>query len=489
MSSCPNISAVSLDRYLSDHRPILMRESHYDYGPVPFRFFHYWFDMEGFDKLVEDSWKEALVVETNALIKMMKKLKYLKEKIRVWNKTNKDGFRNSMRNLKDDLAELDLVIDKGEGDDDVVNKRTNVVRSLRYLKKLRSSEAAQKEKIKWAIEGDENSKYYHGILNKKRSQLAIRGILVDGNWIESPELVKTDLECQVTKDEIKRAVWDCGMDKSPSPDRFTFDFYRRGSVIVNGSPTEEFQFYKGLKQGDPLSPFLFIVVMKSLHVSFQRVVDADCFHRASGLRINMSKSKLLGIYVDADKVDQAARKIGCVTLKTPFTYLGSKVGGLMSRIQSWNETVEGMATRLSKWKMKTLSIGGVTTYGIYSISFFNGVELVGKKPIWGIWKNVLASKDKGGLGMSSLFTLNRALMFKWVWRFFTQSSSLWAMVIKAIHGGDRKIGKKAKSSFPSIWLDIVHGVKLFKDRGTDLVNFIHKKLRNEANTLFWEDAW
>ncbi|GKB86722.1 RNA-directed DNA polymerase, eukaryota [Tanacetum coccineum] len=45
--------AVSLDRYLSDHRSILMRESYYDYGPVPFRFFHYWFAMEGFDKLVE----------------------------------------------------------------------------------------------------------------------------------------------------------------------------------------------------------------------------------------------------------------------------------------------------------------------------------------------------------------------------------------------------------------------------------------------------
>ncbi|GKF04282.1 hypothetical protein Tco_0034950, partial [Tanacetum coccineum] len=40
-----------------------------------------------------------------------------------------------------------------------------------------------------------------------------------------------------------------------------------------------------------------------------------------------------------------------------------------------------------------------------------------------------------------------------------------AMVIKAINGGDRKFCKKAKSSFPSIWLDIVHGVKLFKDRG------------------------
>ncbi|GKG42620.1 hypothetical protein Tco_0476918, partial [Tanacetum coccineum] len=103
------------------------------------------------------------------------------EKIRAWNKTNKEGFRNSMRNLKADLAELDLVIDKGEGDDDVVNKRTNVVRLLRDLEKLQSSEAAQKAKIKWAIEEDEKSKYYHGILNKKRSQLAIHGILVDGN--------------------------------------------------------------------------------------------------------------------------------------------------------------------------------------------------------------------------------------------------------------------------------------------------------------------
>ncbi|GKD00168.1 hypothetical protein Tco_1170442, partial [Tanacetum coccineum] len=162
---------------------------------------------------------------------MMKKLKYLKEKIRVWNKTNKEGTSNNMRKLKADLAELDVVIDKGEGDEDVVNKRTNVVRSLREL------------------EGDENSKYYHGILNKKRSQLAIHGILIDENWTESSNLVKSEflshlkkcfdqpqetrlqldmnfpnilnsnqqayLECEVTKDEIKRAVWDCGTDKSP----------------------------------------------------------------------------------------------------------------------------------------------------------------------------------------------------------------------------------------------------------------------------------
>ncbi|GJS02806.1 40S ribosomal protein S13 [Tanacetum coccineum] len=36
LSTWPNITAVTLERYLSDHRPILLRESHFDYGPTPF---------------------------------------------------------------------------------------------------------------------------------------------------------------------------------------------------------------------------------------------------------------------------------------------------------------------------------------------------------------------------------------------------------------------------------------------------------------------
>ena len=68
----------------------------------------------------------------------------------------------------------------------------NIVTSIQELEKLQSMEAAQKAKIKWAIEGDENSKYYHGILNKKRSQLSIRGVLVNGIWIDTPALVKNE---------------------------------------------------------------------------------------------------------------------------------------------------------------------------------------------------------------------------------------------------------------------------------------------------------
>jgi hypothetical protein len=32
---------------------------------------------------------------------------------------------------------------------------------------------------------------------------------------------------------------------------------------VNGSPTEDVNISRGLKQGDPLSPFLFLLVLES----------------------------------------------------------------------------------------------------------------------------------------------------------------------------------------------------------------------------------
>ena len=35
------------------------------------------------------------------------------------------------------------------------------------------------------------------------------------------------LESEVSLEEVKDAVWDCGSDKSPGPDGFTFGFIKR----------------------------------------------------------------------------------------------------------------------------------------------------------------------------------------------------------------------------------------------------------------------
>nr|GEY94089.1 RNA-directed DNA polymerase, eukaryota [Tanacetum cinerariifolium] len=102
----------------------------------------------------------------------------------------------------------------------------------------------------------------------------------------------------------------------------------------------------------------------------------------------------------------------------------------------------------------------------------------------------MASKDIGGLGVASLFALNRAFMFKWVWRFITKKKSLWARVIKAIHGDDGKIGKKVNPSYPSIWLSIIQEAGVLKSQGIDILSFIKPKCGDDvqvATKLSHED--
>ncbi|GJZ65152.1 RNA-directed DNA polymerase, eukaryota, reverse transcriptase zinc-binding domain protein [Tanacetum coccineum] len=108
---------------------------------------------------------------------------------------------------------------------------------------------------------------------------------------------------------------------------------------------------------------------------------------------------------------------------------------------------------------------------------------------WVKWSRVLASKDKGGLGASSYFTLNRALMFKWVWRFRNDGKSLWTRFIKAMYGRDGNLGTAAKRPHPSAWLDIVNELHILKNQNIDLLSLMKKKVGNGADTLFWEEVW
>lgn len=123
------------------------------------------------------------------------------------------------------------------------------------------------------------------------------------------------------------------------------------SFLINGSPTKEFKKERGLRQGDPISPFLLLLAMEALQIMtikacnkgiyqgvtlldskanislLQYADDAlffgkwsrsnacnlvnilDCFHMVSGLNVNMEKSRLYGIRVDNLKVDNMARVI------------------------------------------------------------------------------------------------------------------------------------------------------------------------------------
>ena len=119
-NTCPHISAIALDIYLSNHRPILLRETEFDFRPVPFRLFHHWLEFEGFTKFVFETWNIAPVDTSNGMRNMMGKLKFLKSKIRVWVKANRCVRKFLYDYLKEELRLVDETIDKGSGTDEVV---------------------------------------------------------------------------------------------------------------------------------------------------------------------------------------------------------------------------------------------------------------------------------------------------------------------------------------------------------------------------------
>ncbi|GKA29079.1 hypothetical protein Tco_0715324 [Tanacetum coccineum] len=121
--------------------------------------------------------------------------------------------------------------------------------------------------------------------------------------------------------------------------------------------------------------------------------------------------------------------------------------------------------------------------------FFKGHDLESNKASWVKRSNVLTSKEKGGLGVSSLYALNRGLMFKWVWKLYAQKTSLWARVIKAIHGVDGKVGKAINSGASSCWTSIVREVEVLKQQGVNFFEYLQLNMGNGESTTFWEDRW
>nr|GEU43275.1 reverse transcriptase domain-containing protein [Tanacetum cinerariifolium] len=112
-----------------------------------------------------------------------------------------------------------------------------------------------------------------------------------------------------------------------------------------------------------------------------------CFERASCLSINFSKSKFMGLAVSIEKVEEVTRHIGCGILNTPFSFLGSKVGGCMSRIKSWDEVIDKMVPMLVLQRMESIRC-----------HFFNGNDLDSKRmPRSGIeskqWDHLLDSLE------------------------------------------------------------------------------------------------
>nr|GFB17261.1 RNA-directed DNA polymerase, eukaryota [Tanacetum cinerariifolium] len=273
VSLFPHTSGILLDRHLLDHRPILLREVITDYGAMPFRMYHSWFSLHGFEQMMTHTWNSIVLDDRNGMtsfgssanlasgddrngmVRFKKKIQFLKKEIRVWVMDQKQKQLGRIKEIKSKLSDIDELLDQGGVNDEILLSRMDLLKQMQDIKSFDAHDCMQKAKIQWAIEGDENSKFFHG---------------------------------------------------------------------------------------DPLAPYLFILIMESLHLLFSRAVDARIF---TGIKIDSSltishlfyaddavfigewsDANLTGVGTSNDTITAVALNLGCSVMKTPFKYLGVMVG-------------------------------------------------------------------------------------------------------------------------------------------------------------------
>lgn len=174
----------------------------------------------------------------------------------------------------------------------------------------------------------------------------------------------------------------------------------RVCIDMNGMRGEFFRSFKGLRQGDPLSPLLFNLVADALSAMLTRAASAGliqglvpslvaggithlqyaddtilllqfsvenltnirrilaCYETMSGMKINFDKSEVFTVGLSVEDQQQAALILGCKAGSFPMTYLGMPVSFCKISKNQLRYVSDKAEKRLSTWQCDYLSTGG-----------------------------------------------------------------------------------------------------------------------------------
>ncbi|XP_060202654.1 uncharacterized protein LOC132631071 [Lycium barbarum] len=285
------------------------------------------------------------------------------------------------------------------------------------------------------------------------------------------------------------------------------------SVFINGQPDGFFHSTRGVKQGDPLSPTLFIIAAEVLsralnslhnnlwfigfglpkwspkinHLAYADdtiIFTSSCeislglimrvlaeYEAASGELINKAKSSVyLHDRVEEEIFQKVERLIGISRKEFPLIYLGCPIYYIRSKMAFYSEMLAKVRNRLQSWKGKLLSLGGRAVLLQHVLQAM---------PI-----HLLAAVDppsfEGGLGFRSLADISIALFAKLWWNFRTKPS-LWSAFMS------NKYLKKNNSILvpwkqgSDVWRKMLQARDLMDHQ-------IWWQLRM-GSSLFWFDNW
>nr|GEV14736.1 probable fructokinase-5 [Tanacetum cinerariifolium] len=262
-----------------------------------------------------------------------------------------------------------------------------------------------------------------------------------------------DLERMVSRDEIRLVVWNCGDNKSPGPDGYSFEFLKKYWDLIGSDLFEAVEYFfrndsfpKGCN-----SSFIALIpkVLDAKFVSdFRPISLIGCVYKVI---TKVLANRLMEVISDLVSDTQSAFVSGKQILDGPFI-LDELLQWCKRRDKQtmffkvdfakaydsirWDYLIDvlgsfGFGPVWCNWIRRSLTSAKASILIMKAIRsrFFNGIGQEDSKITWIAWNKALASKKRGGQGVSSFFALNQALLLKWVWRFISQDGSLLSRVM------------------------------------------------------------
>ncbi|XP_022036800.1 uncharacterized protein LOC110939553 [Helianthus annuus] len=228
-------------------------------GPRPFRVYSSWIGQPGFEEAVKEA-SEKFVTFDPPDASLSSKFAHIRARLKIW----RDEFLSKEKeSVSLALLELEVLESDMENRDLTEEEEWTLVENRKIVKESdyrRNLDLKQRARSKWALDGDENSKFFHALINNRKASNLIHGLNIDGVWGSKPALIKKqvlsffqdkfrevalnrpELECMNIKKisemdsnfliepfsehEIKEAVFNCGDERAMGPDGMNFRFIK-----------------------------------------------------------------------------------------------------------------------------------------------------------------------------------------------------------------------------------------------------------------------